>query len=54
MQDVLAQIIDTKRTEIATLFATSSFSDIDKAAHAASPVRGLPMRLKPPQKPVTA
>ncbi|MGB2492951.1 MAG: indole-3-glycerol phosphate synthase TrpC [Candidatus Puniceispirillum sp.] len=50
MQDVLAQIIDTKRTEIATLFATSSFSDIDKAAHAASPVRGFTNALKAASK----
>ena len=50
MQDVLAQIIETKHSEIAALFAMSSFSDIDKAARAASPIRGFTNALKSASK----
>lgn len=46
MQDVLARIIDTKRTEMAAMFASTSFGDIDKAARIAPPVRGFTNALK--------
>ena len=40
MADVLAKIISGKRDEVATLIQTSSMADLDRAARAASPVRG--------------
>ncbi len=40
MADVLAKIISGKREEVAALKQTSSMADLDRAARAASPVRG--------------
>ena len=40
MTDILAKIIAGKRDEVASLTRTSSMADLDRAAKAASPVRG--------------
>ena len=40
MADVLARIIAGKREEVVALKQTSSMADLDRAAQAASPVRG--------------
>lgn len=40
MRDVLAKIIDDKRTEVAALAASTSFAALDEQARAAGPVRG--------------
>lgn len=40
MRDVLAKIIDDKRTEVTALTSTTSFAALDEQARAAGPVRG--------------
>ena len=40
MHDVLAKIIDDKRTEVTALASTTSFAALDEQARAAGPVRG--------------
>jgi indole-3-glycerol phosphate synthase len=46
MQDVLARIVAGKRDEVAALKATTSRSDLEAAAKAASPVRGFATALR--------
>ena len=40
MRDVLAKIIDDKRTEVTALASTTSFAALDEQARAVGPVRG--------------